>query len=470
MIVAAYAIATPSLAAAWIVHGRGGRVRRVFVGTAAAVCSLAVGYAGYAFGYWRLCQVNSYQTVSDWAAAWFAPDYLRYYSDYYGPKFLFGLATLILVLTAAKRSGWFHRGGDAPTASSTVEMSGVSPAGRVAARTLFVAMLAMMTALNLTVLWALATPTPLPAATPGAGGWDRLVEIGAGISDDFDDYVEVTIKRDFSRLSELAKQMEPVCEQIAAALDTPATKPSWPAWQDEGAFDDPTQLEAYLAIELAVMINANHARQREDLDAEVESLVLQSRLMQLDAESESSTGVSINSLNFFFRQQSNSIIERRHQMSEVQLKATIAALVRLDAATPTFETIEKRQRLIDQNSGWEKHRGLLLDDWSGFDHYWSMRRDHHAQSAFHRIAITELALELYRRDHGGPAETLGYLVPEYLPDIPIDPFNAEPLRYRIDGDEGVLYSIGPDGVDDLGKPMVRLRDAVGDLTAETSPW
>lgn len=62
-----------------------------------------------------------------------------------------------------------------------------------------------------------------------------------------------------------------------------------------------------------------------------------------------------------------------------------------------------------------------------------------------------LALRAYRLDQGAYPGELSDLVPDYLDSIPQDPFAGDaPLRYRIDGDRYVLYSIGPDGVDDGG--------------------
>ncbi len=55
-----------------------------------------------------------------------------------------------------------------------------------------------------------------------------------------------------------------------------------------------------------------------------------------------------------------------------------------------------------------------------------------------RAAILKLALRWYQADNGKPAETLEELVPNYLPSLPIDPFDPEgkPLRYRLSrGDE-----------------------------------
>jgi hypothetical protein len=84
-------------------------------------------------------------------------------------------------------------------------------------------------------------------------------------------------------------------------------------------------------------------------------------------------------------------------------------------------------------------------------------------------AAVSLAVHLYRADHGGawPA-SLDALAPRYLPAVPRDVYaSGEPLRYRIlahvlpdGGDRPIVYSIGPDGVDDTA--------AAGDM-ATTAP-
>jgi hypothetical protein len=52
------------------------------------------------------------------------------------------------------------------------------------------------------------------------------------------------------------------------------------------------------------------------------------------------------------------------------------------------------------------------------------------------------------------------LVPRYLKEIPADPFGAgEALRYKSTGNEYSLYSIGPDGTDNGGRPITSTRGA-----------
>jgi hypothetical protein len=64
----------------------------------------------------------------------------------------------------------------------------------------------------------------------------------------------------------------------------------------------------------------------------------------------------------------------------------------------------------------------------------------------------DLAIRLYQHGHGELPKSLAQLVPEYLPEVPRDPFSAlrDSIRYRIEGDAVVLYSVGMDGHDDGG--------------------
>jgi hypothetical protein len=72
-----------------------------------------------------------------------------------------------------------------------------------------------------------------------------------------------------------------------------------------------------------------------------------------------------------------------------------------------------------------------------------------AQQAAARSVI---AIERYRRIHGEAPKTLDQLVPEFLDQPPVDPFDGAPLRYHSDAAGYKVYSIGPDGIDQGGEP------------------
>ena len=104
--------------------------------------------------------------------------------------------------------------------------------------------------------------------------------------------------------------------------------------------------------------------------------------------------------------------------------------------------------------------------------------------SMNRALLLRLALRAYQLERGAPPRDLQKLVPTYIKAVPADPFGAgEPFRYRTDGVNYTLWSIGPDGVDDGGTPIgwskkaptqyaderkklpPLLRDSIGDYVA-----
>jgi hypothetical protein len=67
------------------------------------------------------------------------------------------------------------------------------------------------------------------------------------------------------------------------------------------------------------------------------------------------------------------------------------------------------------------------------------------------IAVAVLALERYRRAHGGsPAPSLETLVPAFIAAVPQDPFSGKPLIYRQQPDGYVVYNVDINRADDAG--------------------
>jgi hypothetical protein len=80
---------------------------------------------------------------------------------------------------------------------------------------------------------------------------------------------------------------------------------------------------------------------------------------------------------------------------------------------------------------------------------------HFYANALLRSALTAVAAERYRLAHGQWPGRLEQLVPDFLPEIPGDPFALGPLRYRRLKDGVVIYSVGSNKVDDSGDVRVR---------------
>lgn len=79
------------------------------------------------------------------------------------------------------------------------------------------------------------------------------------------------------------------------------------------------------------------------------------------------------------------------------------------------------------------------------------------------LATLACALERHRLADGEFPTTLDALVPRFVAKLPQDIITGEPLKYRRTDDGGfVLYAVGFNGVDDGGKPSVRLTNWRGE--------
>lgn len=87
-----------------------------------------------------------------------------------------------------------------------------------------------------------------------------------------------------------------------------------------------------------------------------------------------------------------------------------------------------------------------------------------------RLLLTDLALRLYRLEHGEAPASLDALVPTILRSVPIDAYSGKPLIYRKHAGGEALYSVGPDGDDDRLSPLLggrHLDTSDGDFTLDS---
>jgi len=83
--------------------------------------------------------------------------------------------------------------------------------------------------------------------------------------------------------------------------------------------------------------------------------------------------------------------------------------------------------------------------------------------ALRASAQVGLAMHRYRAAHGQFPVSLDELVPDALPAVPRDPYDGQPIRLVTTDDGWVVYSIGPDMVDDGGRVRYGHPDVTGDL-------
>ncbi len=92
------------------------------------------------------------------------------------------------------------------------------------------------------------------------------------------------------------------------------------------------------------------------------------------------------------------------------------------------------------------------------------RVSYERNAAASRMLIVELAREAFWTASRQNPQSLQELVPKYLSAVPRDPFApGSELRYERQGESYVLYSVGPDGVDNGGDPIKGRGISLGDV-------
>lgn len=76
--------------------------------------------------------------------------------------------------------------------------------------------------------------------------------------------------------------------------------------------------------------------------------------------------------------------------------------------------------------------------------------------ALDRTTLCMLAAKCFHNDHGRLPRNLDELVPEYIGEVPVDPYDGRPLRYS--SNPGVVYSVGSDLKDGGGQSIDGLSD------------
>jgi hypothetical protein len=134
------------------------------------------------------------------------------------------------------------------------------------------------------------------------------------------------------------------------------------------------------------------------------------------------------------------------------------------ASNPYYEVKDKLRNLIDSvNKQWGVPKSVLMPILlPAIDRYFET-----ITSADANRRIVELALDMcrYRDKHGNYPEKLDELVPDYIAFVPLDPFDGKSMRLKqVDG-KLVVYSVGPDEIDDGGMPYNQ-ETRKGDITFE----
>ncbi|HVT29914.1 MAG TPA: hypothetical protein VHE81_17990 [Lacipirellulaceae bacterium] len=155
------------------------------------------------------------------------------------------------------------------------------------------------------------------------------------------------------------------------------------------------------------------------------------------------------------------LYHERDRIPAEELARCVDRLQKLDANIEPFDEVWYRDRVWSQRTnGWHGHLQQLLGDiikqtWD----FIFIRSDqipatYKAHQAKLRLAMLEFALTRFHHELGRWPASINELTPKYILAIPVDPFdpNGRPLKYRKTASGYVVYSVGPNQIDDGGAP------------------
>ena len=133
----------------------------------------------------------------------------------------------------------------------------------------------------------------------------------------------------------------------------------------------------------------------------------------------------------------------RSELESTQCAELVQRIHQLESeAEPWTELRDRDVAYSDLWGGWQIRVFVWLHGLERKQH--DDFRSVHAKT---RLVICSLALQAYYLDHDAWPESLADLTPEYLSEVPKDPFTGQPIVYHCDGPGYRLYCLPPDTAD-----------------------
>lgn len=249
------------------------------------------------------------------------------------------------------------------------------------------------------------------------------------------------------------KQMAEVYARLVEQLQ----KPGWAPLNSREASVSSHQSQEFVLYKLGAFsavldADAEQAMQRKDFDAAMPYVMAQLQM-----------GDNLHRRGFVMHRWAGSIgmmrmAALRNDVSTANARQVLTLLRRFERDhEPIDVTLQREQAWEDREQNWRSRLKRLDGSTRGSVgnlskmQIRSLREADHYSPILPRLLAAELALRVFREDHGRLPLKLDELVPKYLDSVPIDPFSDKPLVYRATDGKFQLYTVWSNGLDEGGK-------------------
>ncbi|REJ70134.1 MAG: hypothetical protein DWQ31_02655 [Planctomycetota bacterium] len=313
------------------------------------------------------------------------------------------------------------------------------------------------------IYFRMALPPAAPATPESApNGYVMLQKIASKVEAvvnpavEDEDTEDRTLEDYDKRLAAFAREHAAIVDEVQAALEQPLYVPL-----DDSSITDVNRIRPFFELRRCLAAIAEDAADEDRMDDVAETGALLIRVGR-------AIGDGGLPLEYFvgngFEDLGRGILSRyRIRFQERQKQHVFSQLQEVCSARETLDEIVARERIyMLRVDNWQLRLLAIADEWTGgaylggprFREVWT------EQLAYDRLLLTTFAVELFRDRHDEVPPELSDLVPEYLSEVPEDPFGPGQLVYqRLGSADYLLYSRGRNRVDDGGVIYVEGGDA-----------
>ncbi len=325
---------------------------------------------------------------------------------------------------------------------------------RCVAATMLGAALFLLVTPSLQVMYGLLTPEPVPRTTapaPAPNAYDIFVEAGRSI-----DKAMVnsgTFDVDKAPRADVAQAAGEVAAAVAAVrrgFDVPFAVPVDYA---EGAPLLMDSIQNCRSLARALSTAGKNAVLNGKYDEALAAYLDAARLGFLMRRGglivDGLVGCAITNIGQWY------IFPIRDQLTAEQCLAAIESISHWSSEADSFESMEYRDYVWTQRAlGWHGRLQLFLAYETGDYVVGQYRESFDKEAARTRLLLAHLALQAHLARGNPLPDDWSAIEAAGLPPLAADPFDPDggTLRYRRDGATALLYSVGPNGVDDGGRP------------------
>ena len=301
-----------------------------------------------------------------------------------------------------------------------------------------------------------------PPAVPKPNGFDDLVKAGQAVSGNPGDYLHLSHERLDALISENAEPLRQLRVGLNRQCLMPLEQvvPNLSAHVGElGGFKRLAQLICAEA-QLALMNNRPSDAAKSYLDAirlgnqMSRGGLLITRLVGISCEAMGCRGLA-------------ALVP---QLNSADARVVMAQLEKIDANHVTWAEVRQAEKSCTRYHFKNQLNPVLLvmSWWQTRAAVVKAEMRNKTIVAQERLLLTELALRCYQSDRGAVPARLDDLVTNYLSKVPGDPFSSGSMVYHpAQNAAWLVYSVGPDRIDDGGKSAGRGATGKGDILLDS---